>query len=130
LPVLDTQLHAVPEAAALARTALRRFLCALPLSPERQFDVLVAAGEAIVNAIEHAYGARGGSVRLRGTVDGGNAVIEIEDEGGIWDVEAVDRVQRGYGIPLMHALSDTVEIARSAAGTRVRITAQLALVSA
>jgi anti-sigma regulatory factor (Ser/Thr protein kinase) len=130
LPDVDLELEARPESAAFARTALRRFLAAVPLAAERQFEMLVAAGEAIVNAIEHAYAATRGKVRVRASIEGATVAIEIEDDGGVWDVEAIDRAQRGYGIPLMHALSDSVEIARSATGTRVRIIAALSTVPA
>jgi anti-sigma regulatory factor (Ser/Thr protein kinase) len=130
LPDVNLELEASPESAGFARTALRRFLQAVPLPDERQFEVLVAAGEAIVNAIEHAYAGGRGTVRVRAAVEGANVTVEIEDDGGIWDVEGIDRAQRGYGIPLMHALSDSVEIARNATGTRVRIIAALGAVPA
>jgi serine phosphatase RsbU (regulator of sigma subunit)/anti-sigma regulatory factor (Ser/Thr protein kinase) len=130
LPDVNLELEASPESAGFARTALRRFLQAVPLPDERQFEVLVAAGEAIVNAIEHAYAGGRGTVRVRAAVEGANVAVEIEDDGGIWDVEGIDRAQRGYGIPLMHALSDSVEIARNATGTRVRIIAALGAVPA
>ena len=128
LPALNVEVKASPESAAPARMALRRYLAAMPLTEERRFELLVAAGEAVVNAIEHAYAAGSkGMVQIAGWLQDDKVIVDIEDQGGGWDVESVDRVQRGYGIPLMHALSDAVDIARSAAGTRVRLSAKIGI---
>ncbi len=55
---LDVRLPAELASAPLARTALRRFLASTPLGERRSFDAVVAAGEAVANAIEHAYDRR------------------------------------------------------------------------
>ncbi|HEV8019673.1 MAG TPA: SpoIIE family protein phosphatase, partial [Candidatus Lustribacter sp.] len=55
---LDVRLPAEGASAALARTALRRYLATTGLGERRSFDALVAAGEAVANAIEHAYDRR------------------------------------------------------------------------
>ena len=122
---LDVALPARPEMAARVRTALRRFLDSTPLDEERRFDVLLAAGEAAINAIEHAFeGREAGTMRVTGRVDGDNVLVEISDDGLGWDVRGTNEMQRGYGLPLMHALTDGVDIERSPSGTRVRLTAR------
>ena len=55
LPAVNLTIAAVPQEVHGARIALRRFLEGTRLSEEQRFGVLVAAGEAIINAIEHAY---------------------------------------------------------------------------
>ena len=78
----------------------------------------VAAGEAIMNAIEHAYGVRGGLVRVRGTVESGNLVIEVSDRGR-WRTPRDD--DRGRGLEIMSGLVGDVTVDRSKEGTVVRL---------
>jgi signal transduction histidine kinase/DNA-binding response OmpR family regulator/anti-sigma regulatory factor (Ser/Thr protein kinase) len=124
LAAVNLHVEATPVAGRSVRTALRRFLAGTALSEEQRFGLLVAAGEAIINAIEHAYaGEEVGTIAIDAQNDGGEVVVEISDRGG-WSSETTARTQRGYGLPLMHAFADAVEIERTAAGTRVRLTAR------
>ncbi len=125
LPSLSLRVLAVPEKIGGVRTALRRFLAGTALSEERREEMLVAAGEALINVIEHAYEPGPGEALLTAIQQSGGTVIEIEDFGG-WRPASDEQVQRGYGLPLMHAFADGVEIERTAGGTRVRLTAALA----
>jgi anti-sigma regulatory factor (Ser/Thr protein kinase) len=117
---LDVRLPADPASAPLARTALRRFLDSTPLGERRSFDALVAAGEAIANAIEHAYDRRPNQTFvLRARYEDERCTIFIEDAGTWHDAEPT--MMRGRGIAMMHELCDTCVISRSAAGTTVML---------
>jgi anti-sigma regulatory factor (Ser/Thr protein kinase) len=121
---LDVRLPAEPGSAALARTALRRFLASTPLSERRSFDAVVAAGEAVANAIEHAYDRRPNqSFVLRGRYEEHRCTIVVEDAGSWNDV--VPPTTRGHGIAMMRELSDAFEITRSPGGTSVLLDFQI-----
>jgi hypothetical protein len=62
---LDLTLPAEAANAGRARTAIARFLNGAGMT-DRVGDLLVAAGEAIGNAIEHAYHGAPGALRVRG----------------------------------------------------------------
>jgi anti-sigma regulatory factor (Ser/Thr protein kinase) len=115
---LDVRLPAVRASAPLARTALRRFLASTPLGERRAFDAVVAAGEAVANAIEHAYDWRPNQTFvLRARYENGCCTILVEDT-GTWH-EATPSAARGRGIAMMRELTDNFEIERGAAGTTV-----------
>ena len=115
---LDVRLPAEPASAPLARTALRRFLASTPLSERRAFDATVAAGEAVANAIEHAYDRRPNQTFVvRARYERDRCTIFIEDTGTWTDSEPA--AARGHGIAMMRELADTFEIDRTPAGTTV-----------
>ena len=116
---LDLILPARPEAAATARAALRRFLASFDIGDDRRSQLVVGVGEAIVNAIEHGNRGDAATFRLIGSRLSNAIVIEVESSGR-WH-ENVPAVQRGYGLPLMHAFANTVTIERRADSTRVRL---------
>jgi anti-sigma regulatory factor (Ser/Thr protein kinase) len=122
---LDVRLPAELSSAGLARTALRRFLATTPLGERRSFDAVVAAGEAVANAIEHAYDRRPNQTFvLRAMWERETCTILVED-GGAWN-EVEPLTTRGRGIAMMRELCDTLEIERSAAGTSVALGFQVA----
>lgn len=117
---LDVRLPAEPASAALARTAVRRFLATTPLGERRGFDAVVAAGEAVANAIEHAYDRRPNQTFvLRARHEGPVCTILVEDSGAWNDVEPL--TTRGRGIAMMRELCDTLEISRTPMGTSVAL---------
>ena len=114
---VDVRLPAEGASTALARTALRRFFAATSLGERRTYDALIATGEAVSNAIEHAYEGRANSwftIRARSEDDA--CIVFIEDA-GVWRGEEPE--PRGRGITLMRQLSDDCQIERETRGTRV-----------
>jgi anti-sigma regulatory factor (Ser/Thr protein kinase) len=100
---------AVPAVAPLARAILERELRRLPYDEAKRFGVLVAAGEAVANAIEHAYsGQEPGLIRLSIERERRELVVTVEDFGR-WR-SFVKHEERGRGIDLMRAFSDGVQI--------------------
>jgi anti-sigma regulatory factor (Ser/Thr protein kinase) len=114
---------AVPMAVPLVRRSLHRFVDSLGFDEDARFSILTAAGEAIANAVEHAYFGSPGVVRLQAHATDGVLYVLVEDDGK-WK-PAQRRDERGRGLPLMRALMDAVEIRTHQARTEVRLTMAL-----
>lgn len=110
---------AVPVAAPLARHAFRRFASSLHIPAARRFALELAVGEAIANAVEHAYAARRGHVRVAARREGPRLLVVVEDDGAWKPGRAGD--EHGRGIALMRRLMDEVEIHYDEMRTSVRL---------
>jgi CheY-like chemotaxis protein/anti-sigma regulatory factor (Ser/Thr protein kinase) len=122
---LDLTLPAEPSNAGRARMAISRFLHGAGMA-DRAGDLLVAAGEAIGNAIEHAYHGQPGAIRVRGRSAGSSVTVEIRDF-GTWHSDTASE-GRGFGLPLMRAFADAVAVERTPFGTRIELQARHARV--
>jgi PAS domain S-box-containing protein len=118
LQTIDVTLPAAPASGRLFRQALRRFCTAVGLEEDRALMLQVAAGEAMMNAIEHAYGARNGTIRVRGYLNADDLVIEVIDQGR-WRSPRDDG--RGRGLQIITGLMRRVDIQRTEDGTVVRL---------
>jgi anti-anti-sigma factor len=90
------------------------------LDPDTAYDLQLAAGEAMANAVEHAYAGRATgevAVRLAARGDGGVAVA-VRDAGRWLDPPA-DPGYRGRGLALVHTVGREVRVARGETGTSV-----------
>lgn len=116
---LELDLPAVPESARLVRAALERFADAYGLDADHRFALEVAVGEAVTNAIEHAYGIGPGRFAVRAREAGDALDIEIHDR-GTW--RAPRQEGRGRGVPIMRALARSVTIDSTEMGTFIRMT--------
>lgn len=87
------------------RAFLGKLAHRLGFSPERSFDIQVAVGEAVANAIEHAHGT--GEVRVETKVLSDRLEVSVQGPGE-FHLPAQDdgRRHRGLGLPLMAKLSD------------------------
>ena len=103
---------------APARRELRRWLQTTPLDERGRDDVLLAAGEACANAVEHAYDGGIGTVALVATVDG-DAVDLVVTDHGHWREPRPST--RGRGLAIMRRLVDEVDVDTGAEGTRVHL---------
>ena len=115
---LEVSAQATAAVARTLRLGLQRFLAEHRIDSARASDIEVAVGEAVNNAIEHAYGAVAGLVHLSGWFEGSTLVVEIRDHGR-WRPEREER--RGHGVRIMRALSDRLDLATDS-GTVVRLT--------
>lgn len=112
-----------PEALAEAREFVRRHAWAAGLSRAATDDLILAVSEASTNAVLHS-GSEEFEVEWR---DGATAVeVEVRDHGRFRRRVRMTEVEGpgGFGIPLMTALTDGVEISEGTAsdpGTKVRI---------
>jgi serine/threonine-protein kinase RsbW len=108
-----------PGATGELRRAIDRLAEWCGLGSRDRFDLKLAATEALTNAVKKTEGH---------VVD-----VTLEGYDGVIDVEVADRgpftapaaarglAEGGRGIPIMLALVDEVEFARTSDGTRVRM---------
>ena len=102
------------------RAALRSWLGQCGLSRRKTQDVLVAAGEACANAIEHGHrDAPGAGIRLRAEATVTRLRVTVTDTGSWRAARPSPDPLRGHGIALMRALMEHVTIEAGVAGTTV-----------
>nr|WP_241011182.1 SpoIIE family protein phosphatase [Mycobacterium gordonae] len=123
---LEMTFPADPENLAASRSALRDWLSRARLNQEQAAKVLLAAGEAVANAIEHGHRhSPGGIVTLGATALDDEVQLTITDTGS-WKIPEPDSYpRRGRGIKLMRALMHDVTIDSDTAGTTVHLSARI-----
>jgi anti-sigma regulatory factor (Ser/Thr protein kinase) len=119
---LGLELPAEPGSLASLRRALGRFLEDVGADGEETFAITVAVGEAAANAVEHAYGPEDATYVVEAEAAEGNVRVAVRDLGR-WRPPRKDN--RGFGLGLMEALVDSVEIEKRDDGTTVRLTHRL-----
>lgn len=123
LPLWRTVLRIDPANLAATRHHVAKLLDRMPLSYDESFDLGLAVGEAMGNAVDHAEGCS--LVEVACYPD--RAVVEVSDCGEGFSASAGRApevvAERGRGIALMRLLSDSVSIGRkpSGIGTLVHI---------
>jgi serine/threonine-protein kinase RsbW len=110
------------------RAALQAYLSDHELGQGVVDDVLLATEEALVNAMLHSGGAKGGIV-VSASVRGGDVTVEVSDAGRGFDPGTIDPdrlpdpgLVRGRGLFLMHHLMDEVDVRCGSRGTTVHMT--------
>jgi len=122
IPALDFEFTAHPDHLASTRHWLRAWLDNAALDVDLAQDVLVAAGEACANAVEHAYsGGDGTTGHLAARFTGGHLVVTVTDRGRWKQPPPDNHVLRGRGVPMMEALADAVTFRHDATGTTVTL---------
>jgi anti-sigma regulatory factor (Ser/Thr protein kinase) len=128
---LRIRLPAIPASLAVIRARLRTWLPTAQVTPSAAAEVLVAVGEAVSNAVEHAVRGTACDVEVevtaRATTTG--LALTVEDNGR-WQAplksERCERsAQRGHGSRLMNALVDTVTVTPTPQGTTVEMRKEL-----
>ncbi|MGA9859408.1 MAG: SpoIIE family protein phosphatase [Solirubrobacteraceae bacterium] len=117
---LALTLPATADSVPVARHRLRSWLgvAAPELTLDAARDLEMAWGEACTNAVRHAYGPGDATFSLRMERVGSEIVLEVADHGS-WRESRGD--QGGWGLKLMRAVCDGVEVDREPGGTRVRL---------
>lgn len=124
-PVLEVDLAADPAVLAGFRKELREWLSSLGADDRVAGELLIAVGEAVANAMEHAYGFTGDErVRVRGKLEEGVVHLVVEDHGR-WREPAVPSADRGRGLAIMEASADRVAVLHGQRGTVVEMTRRL-----
>jgi anti-sigma regulatory factor (Ser/Thr protein kinase) len=117
---LTLERPALVHSAKPMRHALAAFLSALDVPEIEQVDVITAVGEALANAVEHAY--RDSEVRdvsLRARLDSdGTLAVDVVDGGR--HVPAVQQIDRGFGLRIMRAIAQSIKM-DAADGTALRM---------
>ena len=129
VPALEAGIHPLwrrtlrvdPRHMPDVRARLGELLREMRLTPDEVFDMTLAAGEALGNAVDHTR-AEGVLVSIVGYPD--RVVMEISDNGDGFDFDGLEsedptdgHSERGRGIPLMRLLADSVEFNRKRSGT-------------
>jgi serine phosphatase RsbU (regulator of sigma subunit)/anti-sigma regulatory factor (Ser/Thr protein kinase)/transcriptional regulator with GAF, ATPase, and Fis domain len=111
---------------ARSRAALRSWLTRARVDPDQAHDMLVAAGEAVANAIEHGHrDSPEGIISLRATALVDQVQLTIADTGSWKPPQPAADAHRGRGITLMRALMHDIAIHPEAAGTTVHLFARI-----
>ncbi|MCM2394092.1 SpoIIE family protein phosphatase [Streptomyces albipurpureus] len=117
---LDMTFPAQSQQLAPVRSALRSWLAQCELPPQTAHNILVAAGEACANAIEHGHRhTPGDTVRLRAEAFVDNLHLTIADTGQWKTPIAAVNTHRGRGLALMRAMMQQVTVTPGPAGTIV-----------
>jgi anti-sigma regulatory factor (Ser/Thr protein kinase) len=87
------------------------------VEPDEARDIVIAANEALANAIEHGSPSPDAVVTLTARQDEPRVVVAVRDRGQ-WRTRA-PRPDRGRGIQVMRAIMDTVDFQPSPNGTTV-----------
>ncbi|WP_185949755.1 SpoIIE family protein phosphatase [Microbispora sp. KK1-11] len=123
---LEVAFPAESSQLAPVRTALRDWLNRCDITSSMIQNVLVAAGEACANAIEHGHrDAPGSTVRLRAVVTARDLHLTVTDSGRWKPPQPEANSHRGRGVALMRALMQHVTIQPGAAGTTVDLHARI-----
>ena len=110
------------DAAALgeARERVGELLSTLPFSPDEVFDLTLASGEALGNAVDHTCG---GGVLATVAAYPDRVTIDVADCGEGFELGENEEppatgpcAERGRGIRLMRLLADSVSIAHKSTG--------------
>ena len=102
------------------RHALSAFLTTLEVDEDSIEDILMAVGEALANAVEHAYdGDATGIVELHARVDDAERLsVDVNDDGRF--IERAPRAGRGFGLRIVKTIARSVSVEIDN-GTRVRM---------
>ena len=117
LAPLKLSLPVDPSGLSGARRALGDWLGGAGVSRPDIDDVLIAANEACMNAVEHSGTPPAIGIRLLAREDAGRLWLEVQDSGS-WR-EPTERADRGHGLSLMDKLTDRLAIERKRDGTKV-----------
>ena len=101
---------AVPPSATQGRAFVKMFLREQSVRQEVIDEVILAAGEALANSIEHAYpaGTIGDvAISVYCCLDHDSVVVEVRDKGKMQDGVAP---KRGFGFVIMRALAEVLTI--------------------
>ncbi len=109
-----------------ARAALRSWLTLVRVNPDQTQDMLIAAGEAVANAIEHGHRhSPEGIINLRASALVDQVWLTVTDTGSWKPPHPTPDARRGRGITLMRALMHGVDIHPDTAGTTVEMSARI-----
>ncbi|EWT02001.1 membrane protein [Intrasporangium oryzae NRRL B-24470] len=106
------------------RETMRRWLRESGVPSKDADEILIACGEACANVVRHAYGAHPGDMGVEARLVDGSVEVLVRDDGA-WR-PAADR-GGGWGLQLMSALMDSVDVEHREGGTDVRMRRRVAV---
>ncbi len=119
-PVERYTYSAIPNSARLARDAIRGYAERCGIGRDLTYDIVLAAGEAVANAIE--YGARSPEATFTVEIsrDGTELRVSVESDGH-WRSTPSDK-DRGRGIAIMRACATELEVSSTSERTHLTLT--------
>ena len=124
-PVFAASLPADSNELAGLRRRLDPWLRAHGAPPQLVTDILIATGEAVSNAMEHAYGFdQGRQVEVLARVAGTTIEMRVTDR-GMWRPAREPSDERGRGLQIMRGLMDDVSVESEQHGTTVVLTSRV-----
>jgi anti-anti-sigma factor len=112
-PPLHERMPADPTRLSRARRAVTAWAAAAGIGEAPTEDLQLALGEALANAVEHAYpGTPGECAWSVERAPDGSVAVCVEDFGE-WRPPPEDRGHRGRGLELIRALAEDVEVGRA-----------------
>ncbi|MGH9276760.1 MAG: ATP-binding SpoIIE family protein phosphatase [Acidimicrobiales bacterium] len=135
IPLDPFEYHFSPSSATipLGRHLLADWLEHQAIDDAERADLLLVASELCSNAVRHASGAPG-ALTMRAWVAGDSVVIEVEDDGEGFELDARyddelpdPDAERGRGLYVVESLSDEVTVRRAETRTVVRAVRRAAL---
>lgn len=121
LPASELRLPARRSELGTARKFAEDVATAYGLDANGRYEFVVAANEAVTNAIRHGASDSDGLIRLSIDADADRLTLAVRDH-GTFVMPAVDTVaqaERGRGLALMACLVDEVELRIEPGGTTV-----------
>lgn len=121
--MLSLRLAAEHASLLRLREAVRHWLVtSTPASVAEQHDILLATWEACANAIEHPLGRLHNEIGVELELRAGQVDVAVRDA-GLWLQHRSS--PQSFGIRLIEALMDSVEVARSGEGSAVSMCRRL-----
>ncbi|UGT62025.1 ATP-binding protein [Nocardia asteroides] len=129
---LRIEFPASPDELPGVRSRLRRWLAGMIADSQRAYDLLLAAGEACANAIEHGHAGDRRPIRLEAIVARGAVLVGISDHGH-WvarpaapdDERGHTESLRGRGLQMIKALVHESRVTVLDSGTTVTLSMPL-----
>jgi serine phosphatase RsbU (regulator of sigma subunit)/anti-sigma regulatory factor (Ser/Thr protein kinase) len=115
---LSLDVPADPDELALVRHSLSRWLEAAHVDERDAYRVTIAANEACMNAIEHAFAPSDEPLHVEAHITDGDVDVLVRDRGH-WRERT--NGPGGRGLDLMRSLMDEVDVEPGPAGTTVRL---------
>lgn len=115
---LRLDVPADPNELALVRHSLSRWLEAADVEERDAYRVTIAANEACMNAIEHAFAPSQELLHVEAHIEDGDVDVRVRDHGHWRDRRAESG---GRGLSLMRSLMDEVDVTPATGGTTVRL---------
>ncbi|GAA1651853.1 SpoIIE family protein phosphatase [Actinoplanes couchii] len=123
---LELEFPAESGRLAPVRSALRGWLERCGVDAATTQNILVAAGEACANAIEHGHrDSPGGQIRLRAAATAGDLRLIVTDTGMWKNPDPTANPYRGRGLKLMRAFMQAVTVTSGTSGTIVDMQARI-----
>jgi anti-sigma regulatory factor (Ser/Thr protein kinase) len=119
---MHTVIDAHPNRLTEVRRRLEAWLTAHGASREESSDIVLAAHEAAMNAIEHAYGPGDAEIAVTAALREGAVEVAVYDKGRWRDSRSE---HRGRGQSIMSALMDDVAVDTGPSGSTVRLRRRL-----